>query len=271
MEAAARRKPTRGPGYRAPHDVALVDCEQLLGPLTAVERRHAPPCVWIAGEAGLARAPLRVSVVGSRRVSEPGARRAAKLARALARAGVVVVSGLAEGVDGIAHRATIDAGGRTIAVIGTTIDRCYPAGHASLQTEIYTHHLLVSQFDPAQPTFPSGFARRNRLMALVSHASVVVEAGDSSGTLSQAAETIRLGRPLFIMRSVAERSDLDWPKRFIAGGALVLDDVDGVLSVLAQRALDQPVAGALVEPIPLVLPGCEVACEPLAAAGRASE
>ncbi len=270
MEAAAS-KPTKGSGYRAPRDVSVVDCEQLLGPLSTVERQHAPPCVWIAGEAGLARAPLRVSVVGSRRVSEQGARRAAKLARALARAGVVVVSGLAEGVDGVAHRATIEAGGRTIAVIGTTIDRCYPAAHAALQTEIYTHHLLVSQFDPAQPTFPSGFARRNRLMALVSHASVVVEAGDSSGTLSQAAETIRLGRPLFIMRSVAERSDLDWPRRFIASGARVLDDVETVLSVLAQRALDQPVARALVEPLPLVLPGCEVACELLGAARRAPE
>lgn len=271
MDAAARRKPTKGAAYRAPREVSVVDCEQLLGPLSAIERRHAPPCVWMAGEAGLARAAQRVAVVGSRRVSDAGARRADKLARALARAGVVVVSGLAEGVDGIAHRAAIAAGGRTIAVIGTTIDRCYPTSHASLQTEIYTHHLLVSQFDPAQPTFPSGFARRNRLMALMSQASVVVEAGDSSGTLSQAAETIRLGRPLFIMRSVAERSDLDWPRRFIASGALVLDDVETVLSVLAQRALDQPVAGPLVEAIPLVLPGCEVACELLAAARRAAE
>lgn len=261
MEAAARRKPTKGGPYRAPGEVSVVDCEQLLGSLSTIEQQHAPPRVWIAGDAALARAPLRVSVVGSRSVSEQGARRAAKLSRSLARAGVVVVSGLAEGVDGVAHRATIEAGGRTIAVIGTTIDRCYPAAHASLQVEIYTRHLLVSQFDPALPTFPSGFARRNRLMALVSQASVVVEAGDSSGTLSQAAETIRLGRPLFIMRSVAERSDLDWPKRFIASGALVLDEVETLLSVLAQRALDQPVARALVEPLPLVLPGCEVATE----------
>jgi len=232
--------------------------EELLGVGSALERRYAPPRLWVAGDARLASGPPRVSIVGSRKASAEGVRRAAKLAAQLARARLVVVSGLAEGVDVAAHRAAIHAGGRTIAVIGTTIDRCYPPHHAGLQTEIYSEHLLISQFDPEQPTYPSGFVRRNRLMALVSHASVVVEAGDSSGTLSQAAETIRLGRPLFIMRSLAEREDLDWPKRFIARGAQILDDIEQLLSALAKGTRDHAVSGSAVEPVPLVLPGCEV-------------
>lgn len=239
MPEAAQRTPARAPRgvrYRPPEEVATLGLDQLLGQLSTTERRYAPTQVWLAGELSLARSPLRVSIVGSRKPSAAGLRRAAKLAAQLARAGVVVVSGLADGVDGAAHRAAIEAGGRTIAVIGTTIDRCYPPHHAELQTEIYSRHLLISQFDPKQPTYPSGFAKRNRLMALISHASVVVEAGDSSGTLSQATETIRLGRPLFVMRSLAQREDLDWPKRFIARGAHVLDDAEQLLSQLRERA-----------------------------------
>lgn len=239
--------------YRPPGEVTQMTCEELLGAQSAVERRYAPSRLWTAGDTSLASAPARVSIVGSRKPSTEGARRAAKLAAQLAGAGVVVVSGLAEGVDGCAHRAAIHAGGRTIAVIGTTIDRCYPPRHADLQTEIYSEHLLISQFDPAQPTYPSGFVKRNRLMALVSHASVVVEASDTSGTLSQAAETVRLGRPLFIMRSLAEREDLEWPKRFIARGAHVLDDIEALLSALAERARDHVVPRAPVQtmgPVP---------------------
>lgn len=261
-QAAQRSSAPRRARYRPPDEVATLALDQLLGQLSVTERRYAPAQVWLAGESSLARSPHRVAIVGSRKASAAGLRRAAKLAAQLARAGVVVVSGLADGVDGAAHRAAINAGGRTIAVIGTTIDRCYPPHHAELQTEIYSHHLLISQFDPTQPTYPSGFPERNRLMALISDASVVVEAGDSSGTLSQAAETVRLGRPLFIMRSLAEREDLDWPKRFIARGAHVLDDAEQLLShlrELRERAVDQAIARPPVEATPLVHPGREVA------------
>ncbi|MCA9697845.1 MAG: DNA-processing protein DprA, partial [Myxococcales bacterium] len=234
MPAIAQRAPQEATrSYRPPREVAELTCEALFGPLSTLEARYAPPCLWVAGDPGLAQATLRVSIVGSRKASAEGRRRATKLAGQLANAGVVIVSGLAEGIDDAAHRAAIDASGRTIAVIGTTLERCYPPKQAALQTKIYQDHLLVSQFDPRQPTYPSGFVKRNRLMALMSQASVVVEAGDSSGTLSQAAETVRLGRPLFIMRSLAERRDLDWPARFIAKGAIVLDDVEQVISALS--------------------------------------
>lgn len=245
--------------YAPPSDAVERACAELLPGLSELERRAAPERIWLAGDTELARAPFRVSVVGSRRATQDGLRRAAKLSALIAREGGVVVSGLADGVDGVAHRAAIDAGGRTIAVIGTTLGRCYPRAHASLQMEIYADHLLVSQFEPGRPTYPSGFPKRNRLMALLSHASVVIEAGDSSGTLSQAAETVRLGRPLFILRSVLERRDLQWPHRFLGQGALILDDFEQLRSTLVERARrEQPVPRTSVEPSPLVLPGCEI-------------
>ncbi|NJK33157.1 MAG: DNA-processing protein DprA [Deltaproteobacteria bacterium] len=231
-----RRQP-KLPRYRAPSTMSEVYVAEVLGPLTPAECRFAPSSVWLAGDPGLlGNQQLRVAVVGSREASSEGLRRAAKLAAQLAHLGIVVVSGLAAGVDGAAHNAALEAGGRTIGVIGTPLTLAYPRAHAALQECIYREHLLVSQFAPHRRGHPSDFVRRNRLMALLSHASVVVEAGDSSGTLSQAAETVRLGRPLFIMRSTAERVDLEWPRRFLDKGAIVLESVEQ----LAARLRPEP-------------------------------
>lgn len=207
-----------------------------LGALSATEERYAPEALYLAGdETLLAPEHPRVAIVGSREASPEGLRRSAKLAHHLASQGVVIVSGLAKGIDRAAHESAIRAGGRTIAVLGTPLDHCYPAGHAHLQEEIYRDHLLVSQFPVGSRTRKSDFVKRNRTMALLSQASVIVEAGDSSGTLSQAAETQRLGRPLFIMRSVLERPGLSWPKRFLDAGATVLESAGQLLEVLEPR------------------------------------
>ncbi|WP_234844631.1 DNA-processing protein DprA [Sinorhizobium meliloti] len=156
-----------------------------------------------------------VSIVGTREISEEGIKRANRLSRELASFGVVVMSGLAKGVDSVAHSAAIGVGGKTAAVIGTPLDRAYPAENADLQTEIYTHHLLLSPFGLGEEVYRSNFPARNRVMALLSDATVIVEASDTSGTLHQAAECQRSGRWLFIMKSVAEDSRLSWPKKFL--------------------------------------------------------
>lgn len=114
----------------------------------------------------------------------------------------VVVSGLAEGIDTAAHRAAIDAGGKTIAVLGTPLDKSYPRSNAELQRTLMEEHAVLSQFPVGYPTQPKNFPMRNATMALIVCASVIVEAGESSGALSQGSETLRLGRMLFIMESV---------------------------------------------------------------------
>lgn len=185
--------------------------------------------VFLAGDRSLLKQKC-VSVIGARDVSEGGARRAKKIAAQLAHAGVVVTSGLAKGVDISAHRGAMNNSGKTIAVIGTPLEKCYPAEHADIQEEIYTHHLLVSQFAAGTRTFPSDFPKRNRLMAALTDASIIVEATDSSGTLHQAAECIRLKRWLFIMQSVAEDPDLEWPQKFLKEPTVaVLSSLDDVL------------------------------------------
>jgi DNA processing protein len=190
--------------------------------------------VWLAGDVSLVKKPC-VSVVGAREVSKEGAARARRLAKELAKTGIVTVSGLAKGVDTQALTEAMNAGGSVIAVIGTPIDRAYPAENKRLQEKIYRDHLLVSQFPPGKKVFPSNFPERNQLMAAISDATVIVEASDTSGSLHQAVECSRLGRWLFIAKSLAEDPSLTWPQKFLAYPTTRIltqfSDITGVIRV----------------------------------------
>ena len=170
--------------------------------------------LWLAGDGALTKERC-IAVIGARKATELGRKRARQLGRQLAEEGVVVVSGLAEGVDTEALTGAMEAGGRVIAVIGTPIDQAYPAQNKALQEAIYRDNLLISQFAPGSRVFPSNFPARNRTMAAISDASVVIEASDTSGTLHQAAECQRLGKWLVIARSVVDDPALTWPAKFV--------------------------------------------------------
>ncbi|NIJ22855.1 DNA-processing protein DprA [Sphingomonas japonica] len=172
-----------------------------------------PLPIWYSGNLALADRRA-IAVIGTRDVSEIGRKRASKFARELVEQEIVVVSGLAAGVDAMALQSAIQNGGQVIAVIGTPIDKAYPAQNAPLQEEIYRNHLLVSQFAIGERTFPSSFPARNRTMAALTDASVIIEASETSGTLHQASECVRLGRWLGISKSVAENPRLEWPSKF---------------------------------------------------------
>jgi DNA processing protein len=169
--------------------------------------------VFCAGDISLVQKPA-ISVVGTRDVSSEGAARARRLAKELSEHGIVVFSGLAKGVDTEALRSAIQTGGRVVAVIGTPLDKAYPAENKALQEEIFRNHLLVSQFRSGQRVFKTHFPERNKLMAALSDGTAIVEAGETSGTLHQAAECVRLGRWLFIAQTVLDNPELTWPKRF---------------------------------------------------------
>jgi len=170
--------------------------------------------IFYAGDLNILRSPC-VSIVGTREVSEEGAARASRLARELVALGVTVVSGLAKGVDTHALNSAIEAGGKVTAVIGTPLSKAYPAENAALQEAIWKDHLLMTPFADGEAVFKSNFPKRNRVMAAISDATVIVEASDTSGTLHQAAECQRLGRWLFIMKSVAVDPTLKWPASFL--------------------------------------------------------
>lgn len=213
--------------------VATFTSEELLGPLNEVEKKHAVATLYIAGDRTFLDAP-RVAIVGTRKPSDMGQARARRLARFLAENGIVVVSGLAAGVDTIAHETAIAAGGKTIAVLGTPLDDCYPRANRGLQDQIMREHLAVSQFPSGCPVQRKNFPQRNRTMALIADASVIIEAGDGSGTLSQGWEALRLGRPLFVLRSLLDRDDLKWPGQMREYGAMPLTAPEGVMTVLPE-------------------------------------
>ena len=196
--------------------------DELLGPLNDVERKNAPETLWVRGDVHLLSLSPRVSVVGAREASHLGLKRAEKLARLLVDHGALVVSGLATGIDTAALWGAVKAGGRTIGVLGNPIDVVLGGSDAALRRTMAESHLVVSQFPSGHPVLRSNFPRRNRTMALLSHATVIVEAADSSGSLSQGWEALRLGRPLFLMKSIVDDERLKWPKEMLHYGARTL-------------------------------------------------
>lgn len=209
--------------------------EELIGPLNDVEKKYAPKELYVAGDLSIPLPSPRSAVIGSRKASSEGLKAASDIARTLAKHGVIVVSGLAEGIDTAAHQAAIEEGGHTIAVLGTPLDHVYPKQNFQLQSIIMRDHLAVSQFPIGYPIQPKNFVFRNRTMALISNASIIVEAGDASGSLHQGWEALRLGRPLFIWRSTMNDSSLSWPKKMVMYGAMELTDPEEVLDVLPSR------------------------------------
>jgi DNA processing protein len=213
---------------------------ELLGSLNDVEEKHAPKVLYLAGDVSLLDRGPRVSVVGSRKASADGLRRAGALAKALVDHGIIVVSGLALGIDVAAHTSAMTAGGRTIAVLGTPLDQYYPAENRELQIKMMIEQLVVSQFSSGYPVTPKNFPIRNRTMALLTDATVIVEAGEKSGTVHQGWEALRLGRLLFLLESVANDPTLSWPKQMIHYGAQVLsrtnlDDAFSDIPAVTQR------------------------------------
>ena len=212
--------------------------EELLGDLNEVESRNAPDQLYYAGDPSLLRFGTRVSIVGSRKASPEGVNRASRPSRILVEQGAIVVSGLAEGIDAAAHEAAMLYGGRTIAVVGTPLDECYPAKHRDLQARIASEHLVLSQFAVGTQTNPGNFPKRNRTMALISEATIIVEAGSQSGTEHQGWEAIRLGRELFLLQSLAEHAgEYEWVSKLLQYGACVLsdDNCGRLLSGLPER------------------------------------
>ncbi len=179
-----------------------------------------------------------VSVVGTRKPSDDGLKRAAKLARLLVENGFTVMSGLAEGIDTAAHTAAIDAGGKTVGVIGTPLNEVYPKANEALQKRIAEEYLLISQvpfYLASQRDWRDNrvfFPERNKTMSALSRATVIVEASETSGTLFQARAAIQQGRRLFILNSCFQRG-LKWPDQYLQKGATKIVSGEEILAALA--------------------------------------
>jgi DNA processing protein len=175
------------------------------------EIHQAPPFLFAAGT--VLTDDRAISVVGSREASPRGLQLAGEIASALAGDGITVLAGLAAGIDAAGHRAALAAGGRTVAIIGTGITRYYPAANKDLQDEIARRGLVLSQFWPDGAPAGYNFLMRNAVMSGYGRATVVVEAGEHSGTRAQARMAVEHGRPVILTEQVV--ASTEWAKSLV--------------------------------------------------------
>ncbi len=192
---------------------------------------NLPPFLFIRGEVR-DKDTRSVAVVGTREASDAGIRRAQRMSKVLVERDVTVISGLARGIDTAAHRTAIDFGGRTIAVLGTGITRCYPAENRELAEEIAIHGALVSQFWPTRSPARDTFPRRNVVTSGLSQGTVVIEASSTSGAKMQARLALEHGKKVFLIQSLV--TDQKWAQTYVQKrGAIEVSDVEEVTRHLA--------------------------------------
>jgi DNA processing protein len=242
---------------------------RLYPPLLA-ELHDPPAAIHVRGDTEILEEPA-VAIVGARSCSSYGAGVARELARELARAGVVVVSGLARGIDGEAHRGTLEGGGRTVAVLGCGIDRDYPRSHSELARRIREHGAVVSEYPPGVEPAPWRFPARNRIIAGLCAATVVVEARERSGALITADFALELGRDVFAVPGEITSALSAGTNDLLRQGAAPLLSAGDVLEALGlESAVRQlpPLSPAGSQVLRLLADGARDADEIARASGR---
>ena len=210
------------------HLVGAADAEM---PLRLRAIPDPPAVLFLRGDPGLLSTP-QIAIVGSRRATPAGARIAHRLAGELTARGLVVTSGLAQGIDVEAHRGALDAGGRTVAVLGSSLDRVYPAGHRSLAERIAGQGALVSEFPFDTRPMPWNFPRRNRIISGLSLGVLVVEAAARSGSLITARLAAEQGREVFAVPGSILNPLAAGCHRLLRDGAKLVETVEDILEEL---------------------------------------
>lgn len=195
--------------------------------------RAVPACrpLYVRGTLPPDDAP-RVAIVGTRNASRTGLEIAARIAWEAARAGIVVVSGLARGIDAAAHEGALDAGGYTVGILGCGVDVVYPRCSRRLVERFGTRGALVSEYEPGMPPLRHQFVARNRLVAAYTRGALVVEAGEKSGALITAGFAADLGNDVWVVPGDAARESCRGSNRLLRDGAgVILDGEDLVVAV----------------------------------------
>ncbi|RJG12702.1 DNA-protecting protein DprA [Pseudomonas cavernicola] len=225
----------------------LLMWDDLHYPALLAELADAPPLLFVAGDPGILEQP-QLAMVGSRRASKPGLDTAQAFARSLAGGGFVITSGLALGIDGAAHQGALDVGGKTVAVLGTGLERLYPQRHLRLAAAIREQAgALVSEFPLDCPPQASNFPRRNRIISGLSLGVLVVEASPSSGSLITARLALEQGREVYAIPGSIHHPGARGCHQLIRDGAILVENVEHILEALRGWQVLPPAAGT--EPV----------------------
>src|SRR5688572_19809886 len=207
------------------------------------EIANPPSCLWTRGDRTLF-GHTAIAVVGARDATREGREIAYQIAGDLSRSGVVVVSGLARGVDAAAHSGALDAKGKTIAVLGTGIDRVYPAENKTLHERIAAHGLLLTEFAPGSPPDLFHFPQRNRIISGLSKAVVVVEAREKSGSLITARLAGDQGRDVMVVPGPIRSGQNRGGHALLRDGAKLVEAAVDILQELGLECGGVPVHGS---------------------------
>lgn len=197
---------------------------------------EAPPYLFLKGNVNLLN-EKSVCVVGSRNASNESIQKTEKIVKSLIKRNIVVNAGLAKGIDTATHAAALNNGGKTIAVIGTPINQFYPKENRELQERIEKDGLLVSQFPPCNPVNRWNFPTRNGVMSGISLATIIMEAGETSGALKQADYALKQGRDVLIPKSAVDSTLISWPRKYIDKGASEFKTLKDVLEILNRNTV----------------------------------
>lgn len=207
-----------------------------------------PPVLWARGTIARLNTSA-VAIVGARAASPYALSVAERLAADLARAGLVVVSGMARGVDSAAHRGALAAGGVTIAVLGSGADVTYPPEHASLARDIAASGVVVSELAPGTPPLPHFFPQRNRIISGLSRAVVVIEAGEKSGSLITARMALDQGRDVLAVPGNVLNGRNRGAHGLLRDGAKIVESADDILDELGMAPARSRAAATALDPI----------------------
>lgn len=199
-------------------------------PAALRDLQEPPAVLWRWGSLDLLRDPI-VAVVGTRRATAYGQRMTREIVGALARAGATIVSGMALGIDATAHKAALDAGGGTVAVLGTGADVAYPRGHVALHRQIGARGLVLSELPPGARSHRGSFPKRNRIIAALAKLTIVVEAPLLSGALITARHALDLGRDVAAVPGPIDSPQSQGTNEYIRDGAHPITSVADALTL----------------------------------------
>lgn len=237
--------PARVPSFPEPDTFRLARGDDRYPRTLEDLQENAPAQLWCRGRADLLAAHPVVAIVGTRRATPYGQRVAREVSAAFARAGACVVSGMAAGIDGTAHRTTLEEGGATIAVLGTGFGAVYPRAHRELQQRIAREGLLLTELDDDVHGTRFTFPRRNRIIAALAVATIVVEAPEKSGALLTAEHALELGRTVGAVPGPIDQPQSVGSNRLLRDGAVALTSVE---EALALAGLTPPLRTPRVDP-----------------------
>lgn len=218
------------PASSARFSIDLIDRSTPRYPVQLLELPDPPAKLYCIGDANLLCESM-IAIVGTRNPTGYGVRAAREISTALSRSGIVLISGMARGIDAVVHDTALKHGSPTIAILGTGVDVPYPAAHRELHRQIAQSGLVVSENGPGRWAHQGAFPRRNRIIAALAGATIVIEAGHKSGALNTAAHALNINRPVAAVPGPIDSPQSAGTNHLLRDGAIVIASVEDALAL----------------------------------------